>query len=396
MKKTLLSLFALTLILCPKTMVRCQDVELEPVVTTAEKWEENPQKTPVSMTYLSDGQIEDSGVRDAREMSRFIPNAYMGAAGMENILTIRGISSFDTALFSPAGFYVDGVGLPLHYMYNMDLLDVERVETLRGPQGTLYGRNNESGLIHVITKKPSDELRAKVYGEYGSYNSFRIGGNVSGPVVREKFQAGLALQQRNSDGFMENLCGDDDETAKKNCLAGRIALRAQPASAWDFNLTADLMETDDGAGVYRYMTGPNATDFNTINQNENLFSKQSGNGQTLSIDYDSKYLKVTSITGLRTYEHNFSTDNDFSPMPSASSEFKYEDDSFSQELRFASPEGRQAPLKWLIGGYGFSEETDVRITKSAPGASRTQSPKWNPRGLRASGRPHGPSSKPSD
>ncbi|WP_035217767.1 TonB-dependent receptor [Desulfatibacillum aliphaticivorans] len=364
MMRTLLCMLVLALIMSSAQAAFCQDVELEPVVATAEKWEENPQKTPISMTYLSEGQIEDGGVRDAREMSRFIPNAYMGATGTENVLTIRGISSFDTALFSPAGFFVDGVSMPLHYMYNMDLLDVERVETLRGPQGTLYGRNNESGLIHVITQKPSDQLRAKVYGEYGSFNSYRVGGNVSGPIVKEKFQAGLALQQRNSDGFMENLYNNDDETAKKDSFTGRIALRAQPAPAWDINLNADLMETDDGLGVYRYMTGPNATDFNKINQDADLYSEQSGNGQTLSIDFKNEYVHVTSITGLRDYEHDFATDNDFSPMPFASADFSYQDDSFSQELRLASPD-RHGPLKWLAGAYFFSEDTEVDYNRAA-------------------------------
>ena len=364
MKNRLLCLLVVSLIVLPETMVFCQEAELEPIVVTAQKREENPQKTPVSVSSMSDLQIEDSGARNAQDLSQFIPNTYMGATGAENILTIRGISSFDTALFSPAGFYVDGVSLPLHYMYNMELLDVERVEVLRGPQGTLYGRNNESGLVHVITKKPSDTLRGKIFGEYASFNSFRAGANISGPIVKEKLQARLALQQSNSDGFMKNLYNGDDETAEKQHLTGRIALRATPASSWDINLTADLMETDDGMGVYRYLTGPLATDFNEINQDADLFSKQSGNGQTLSIDYECERAKIISITGLRDYEHHFSTDNDFSPLPSASAEFQYKDKSFSQELRLASPNNK-ASLKWIVGGYGFLEETDVDYNRAA-------------------------------
>ncbi len=363
-KHCLFCLFTIALILLPAPQATCQEMELEPMIVTAEKREEDPLKTPLSVTVLDSIQIEDSGARDTQDLSRLMPNTYMGATGTENILTIRGISSFDTSLTSPAGFYVDGVSLPLHYMYNMELLDLERVEVLRGPQGTLYGRNNESGLVHVITQKPSDTLRAKAYGEYGSLNSSRFGGNVSGPIVKEKLYGGLALIQRNSDGYMENQYNGDDRTAKMNRFTGRASLRATPNKAWDINLTADMLDTDDGLGIYRYLTGPLKTDYNKINQDADLYSKQSGNGQTLSMDYTGDYFRLISITGLRSYEHQFSTDNDFSPLPLARAEFEYKDKNFSQELRFASPDNNSS-LKWLVGGYGFSQDTDVDYNRSA-------------------------------
>ncbi|MFV9644847.1 MAG: TonB-dependent receptor, partial [Desulfobacterales bacterium] len=187
-------------------------LELETMTVTAQKREENVQDVPASISVFSDIQIEDADIRDTIDLTRLTPNVYVNRAAVQNVIVIRGISTFDASLYSPAGFYVDDVNFPLHHMHNPDLFDIERVEVLKGPQGTLYGRNSESGVINIITKQPDNELRGKIFGEYGSYDtehgsspSYRAGGSISGPLVKDKLYLGLAGQWENSDGFMKNI-----------------------------------------------------------------------------------------------------------------------------------------------------------------------------------------------
>jgi iron complex outermembrane receptor protein len=142
------------------------EYELGTMTVTSQKREENVQDVPMSISVFSDIQLEDAGIKDISDLVRFAPNVYMKQIVPDNIIVIRGMTGFNPSLFSPAGFYVDDVNFPILYMHNPDLFDIERVEILKGPQGTLYGRNSESGVINIITKQPDNELRGKIFGEY--------------------------------------------------------------------------------------------------------------------------------------------------------------------------------------------------------------------------------------
>ena len=263
-----------------------KEYEIETMTVTAEKRKENIQDVPVSISALSDIQIEDAGIVGIEDVIYQIPNLHMmktGSHGSQSTLFMRGIMSIGEPT---VGFYVDDVNFPLHYMYNTELLDLERVEVLRGPQGTLYGRNSESGVINLVTKQPDNEFRAKVLSEYGSYNSWRFGANVSGPIAKDKLYLGVAMQYKLSDGYIENKFNDDDESAEKDHKNGRATLRWTPTSQWDISFIADAMDTDDQQNSYRYRTGPFATDYYDISHNiTDEYSKQEANGQTLRLKY---------------------------------------------------------------------------------------------------------------
>jgi len=337
---------------------------LSPVRVSAQKIDEDVQQVPVSMTVFTDLTIEDIGAATVSDLLGLTPNVHLGATGTENIIVFRGVSSFDTSLFPPGGFFVDGVAFPINYMQNPDLFDVERVEILRGPQGTLYGRNTESGLVNVITRQPGETFRAKFYSGYGSYNSYTFGGSLSGPVWSDRLFAGLAVDLRGTQGFMENLYKDDDKAADESHQSGRFTLRFKPSPVWDASLILDALRTDDANGVYRYVTGPAKTDVNEINQDADHYSRQNGNGQTLRLGYQGGMADFTATTGVRYYQHDFATDGDFTPLPINASIFTYEDWNLSQELRWSSPQG-PGPLKWVLGVYGFSEKTEVDYERMA-------------------------------
>ena len=342
---------------------------LEPVTVTAQKVEEHVQDVPMSLSVFSGTDIEDSGSKDMSDLVRYVPNLFMNESSAENLLVLRGVSSFTTSIYSPTGFYVDGVNFPLHYMYNTELLDLERAEVLRGPQGTLYGRNSESGVINLVTRQPDNEFKGKLFTEYSSYDSWRAGMNASGPIIENTLYLGVAAQASISDGFITNTCNGDDKSAEKDQKNGRATLRWTPTDQWDLSFTADFMDTDDQQNSYRYRTGPYTTDYNTISHNDaDEYSRQEGNGQTLNMKYSGESFNMTSVTGLRTYSHSYSTDmdctNDLGPLNWGASPNKYSIDHMSQEVRLFSPDN-QGPFQWLAGIYGFKEETEVTSERKA-------------------------------
>lgn len=245
--------------------------ELGAMTVTARKREEDAQDLPMGSSVFSKIQLEDADIRDVNELTRFSPNVYMKHSSAGNIIVFRGVSTYDTSISSPAGFYVDGVYYPLSFMHNPDFFDIERIEVLKGPQGTLYGRNSESGVVNIITKQPGNHFRARVFGEYGAYDasgknpdSFRTGGTVSGPVQKDKLYMGLSWQREDSDGFMENVYKNTDDAGRIDHKNGRATFRWTPSDPWAISLIADVMEEDEGIGYYRFLSGPSQTCRHTI------------------------------------------------------------------------------------------------------------------------------------
>jgi iron complex outermembrane receptor protein len=290
----------------------------------------------------------------------------------ENIIVIRGISAFDNSKHSPVGFYVDDVSFPIHYMHNPDLFDIERIEILKGPQGTLYGRNTESGVINIITKQPDNELRGKVFGEYGNYDtshgnidSYRAGGSINGPLTRDKLYLGLSGQWEDSDGFMKNEYNDDDEAGKIDHINGRGTLRWTPTDRWDISFIADAMDTDDGCGFYRFEIGMAETGRHKIAYDGGYQWEQEGDGQSLRVRYEGDAFNVLSVTGRRYFENKQEGDFDCTPFVSpwsANGIFKDEIETLSEELRVSSP-NNSGSFKWLVGLYAFTEDYDIYLEK---------------------------------
>jgi iron complex outermembrane receptor protein len=339
--------------------------KLKSITVTAQKREENVQDVPASISVFSDMEIEDADIRDVSELTRFTPNAYKTHIAAGNIVVFRGISTYDTSIYSPAGFYVDGVNYPLSLMHNPDFFDIERIEVLKGPQGTLYGRNSESGVVNIITKQPDNHFMARVFGEYGAFDvsgnnpdSFRTGGTVSGPVQKDKLYIRLSGQWEDSDGFVKNVYKDTDDALRIDHKNGRATLRWTPSEQWDISLIGDYMDEEDGMGFFRFFTGPDQTDRHEIAYDERTYWENEGNGQVLRTQYEGKGFNFFSVTGRRYYESRRGMDFDCTPVPLGKNVFLFEDTLLSQEIRISSPQDN-GPFQWLFGLYAFDEDNDV-------------------------------------
>ncbi len=135
---------------------------LETITVTATKREQRLKDIATSISTASDIDLENVEAKTLQDATRIFPNVHMKSTSSGNEIVIRGFSTWDTALQSPAGLYVDGVPYPLSFMQNMYLNDIERIEVLRGPQGTLYGKNSESGVINVVRRIPENTVLGKL------------------------------------------------------------------------------------------------------------------------------------------------------------------------------------------------------------------------------------------
>ena len=219
----------------------------EAIVVTARRTEENVQRVPGAITAFSEKSLDRIQATDTTGLQGAVPNLNIvqgrGSSNSTNIF-IRGIGQPDALqTFDPAvGVYVDDVYLSRIRGNQLDLLDVERVEVLRGPQGTLYGKNTIGGAIKFVTRKPGQEFRATGSIAVGSYNQFELKGAASGPIS-DTLAAGFAVMRAKRDGFVEDR-NDDREYNNKNTLAGRAAMAYTPSSSLRVDLSADYAHDD--------------------------------------------------------------------------------------------------------------------------------------------------------
>lgn len=370
--KICLPAFFMALIICAQTsMVQADTHSLQDITVTAQKNEENPQKVPISLDYFSDIQLEDARINNVFDLTTFSPNTHMMERSCEHIVVIRGISPFRGCTYSPAAFYVDEVSYPLHYMQNIDLFDLQRAEILKGPQGTLYGRNAESGVINLITKQPGNKLNGKISAEYGNYDSFRSVAGVGGPIVDDKLFLGLSGLFYSSDGYMENLANGDDKVADKQHAAGRAILRWTPSEHWDISLIADLINADDHGAEARLLSGPRATDPHKVRRDTDAYLRQDWNSQTLRASYINDTVKVVSISSTLYQTLDKVNDSDIwdDPKNKTINPNEMEERQYSQKLRVSST--YDSPLQWLLGVYGFTEDSKFDYRYEILSAGRT-------------------------
>ncbi|MCC7411023.1 MAG: TonB-dependent receptor [Gammaproteobacteria bacterium] len=216
---------------------------LEEIIVTAQKREQSIQDVPIAITAFSGEQLRELGFRESTDVVNMTPGvtASGNIGGQFLTFNIRGVNQSDFADLheSPNAVYIDQVYLSLMQANRFGLFDSERVEILKGPQGTLYGRNATGGLVHYITRKPTDAFES--YGDftYGSFNQTRFEGAVSGPLTANLKARAAILHNRHDEIFNNHVPGVDDEWGESS-LAGRVHL------LWEISPGAELLVTGFG------------------------------------------------------------------------------------------------------------------------------------------------------
>ena len=405
---------------------------IEVISVTARRHEENIKTTPIAVSAFTGEGLEARGFQDVSDVAKVAPNVvFDGAAPVSGnsaapSVFIRGIGQLDFTINSDpgVGIYVDGVYMARSVGGILDLLDLERVEVLRGPQGTLFGRNTIGGAIQLISKKPDlDETGGFVKATYGSDNRREIQGSLNLPLG-DTSAVKLTGLIKKRDGYVENALGQD--LGDDNTYSLRGQYRWQPSDAWETNFNIDYTKDDengaanvavtgypDGAMPYRFNTGANFGcgapdtgltfiangDLDTstsayssyishvdanpdscfgVNALSNDKSKTNSTtpsvsineifGASLSVEYNAGGVSFKSVTAYRELESKFQRDSDHTQFHIFDTINYQEQDQFSQEFNIS---GDHDKFNWLAGYYYFEESAIEDVNIVLPAASRT-------------------------
>jgi len=351
--------------------------EPEEVIVTARRQTERAQDVPVALSVVSGTRMERTGAYTLADLQQQTPSftAYNGNPRNASV-AIRGIgiSSASDGLDSSVGVYVDNVYLGRPGMALEDLIDVDRVEVLRGPQGTLFGRNNSAGVLNITTRGPSFDWGAVgelSLGNY-AYNQERV--SLTGPIVDGLLAFRVTGFNTHRDGVLDN-----DTTGKAaNSVGrrgGRIQLLATPSSRLKIRAIADYSKESDtccvsvvkqvlpasiGATTARTLQALAALGYVPQASNDRTFNNAPQRmrtnqwGASLQADWDLGFATLTSITAYRYWHFNPLQDSDGTPLDIIQVNVaKTRDRQVSQELRLAS--NGDSRLTWQIGGYYFHQ-----------------------------------------
>jgi len=331
--------------------------ELE-ITVTAQKREENVQEVPISITTFSREDLEDSQINSLQGIANSTPNFSIFSQGGRTFTfySIRGLSNGNFLSRDAVAFYIDDVPFDGGRFIDLNLIDLERVEVLRGPQSTLYGRNSQAGVVNVITRQPTDDPEVRYGASYGTYDSRNLQLSLSGPLVPEQLSFRIAGDYTARDGFTKNTFLDE-RVGERSGVTGRGQLRWTPGEDWTVSFNAFASYNDDGDAVYSILGDSNPF---RIQRNIDGFNELSTNTQALKIAYDGEGFRATAITARRFSNQNFTTDGDFTPNAIARYLNKFDSTVWSQELRFQSPENADR-FQWLLGGYYESRDFNTTI-----------------------------------
>ena len=372
--------------------------QIEEIVVTAQKREENLQDTPIAITVFTEESLEGRMINDISKLADFTPNVIFDTttpiSGLSNgaAVFIRGVGQLDFGLTTDPGVgtYIDGVYSSRAVGGVLDVVDIERIEILRGSQGTLFGRNTIGGAINITTKRPAETFGGMLEATFGEFERTDFKGSVDIPVT-EKFLTKFAFSSKNRNGFVDRITvgdrlGDEDRQSARGSFllqatddielyatvdytsideqsAGSVMVGITefpgappllaPSSTWAYNQV--FVPSNPGALPYTAQeflldgndrtlaTGPTGTDLESV-------------GATLTFTWSLPWVEFKSISSYRDTEGEFYRDPDNSSIQiTETSNPNYNHEQFSQELQLTGALFNER-LQYVLGAYYFEED----------------------------------------
>lgn len=392
---------------------------LKEIVVTAQFRSENLQRTPLAITALSGAALEARSITNITDVGRTAPSVTLrlgsSGYGKSTQAYIRGIgqTDYNFALEPAVGFYVDDVYHASLFGSTFDLLDLERVEILRGPQGTLFGKNSIGGAVRIVSKKPSNNLEGSLEGTYGSYNRIDVRGMLNLPIIDDVLALRVSAATKNRDGYVDRIdfaCANPAQAGNlkpvmtngkckvgtlggESVRAGRAALRFTPSPALEVNLTAEIIRDNSEGAADSLVTIKTAT-AGIVNYNNNVLVPTYGipydqrflppNPYVTYASYDNKTLgvqvpavntlhsqsysgdiewkladslKIKSITAWQRFSGRFTQDAANTPLPITLTDNQVYLSQFTQEIRLLGNIG--SLLDWTAGGFYFKSHSGI-------------------------------------
>jgi iron complex outermembrane receptor protein len=345
------------------------------------------QTTGVSITALDTKTLDQASVERIEHLTGLVPTLSVShTPGGTPLVTLRGIGSNSAVPGADPNvtMQIDGVYLARGTGMALDFLDVERVEVLRGPQGTLFGRNSIGGTINILTRQPTNALETSARLTVGNYDKLRVEGAISGPLVRSRIMGSFAFLRGSRDGFVDDVRHPDHSLGSEDTWAGRGQLRVVLGTRHELLVSGDY---SDSQGVPLTLArplapGPSAPpntpdipdDFWSVRPNDLAEggNRQRGASARLTVRL-SDTATLTSVTAWRDGDFALFIDSDTTEAPRATTRLSDAQRQFSQDVTLARRTGR---LTWIGGLFWFDERTSGPFELTVlpfPGPSRIRS-----------------------
>jgi len=365
MKKICLALVLLGVAMpgVAETINRNKALQFSDVIVTANKLEESIQDVPMSISAFDALTLDDRNISSVEALSDYVPNLILLGQGTSSatVPTMRGITAELGTYAVSTAMFIDGIPVLSFSGYEDTLQNIERVEVLRGPQGTLYGKNAEAGAINIITRQPDNRFQGSVSVDGGEDYKKEACVNISGPVIQDKLFFSVSGQYYSKDGFITNRYTGNAANDKEHWY-GKGQVKWAPTDTLAFDLIVSRLEYDNdgnnmglseyGAAAFGLVASGDRNVYSGLEPNEESKSTT----QSLKVSYDlGETLSVTSITTHRLFADHFNADYDFNPLALMHSLSDNEYDKISQELRLSS---NTLKMKWVAGLY-YDKDDDT-------------------------------------
>ncbi|WP_175651881.1 TonB-dependent receptor [Pseudomonas sp. Marseille-P9899] len=355
---------------------------LKTVTVTAQRREQSVQDISNAVSAISGEDLQKTPTDYVGKALTFVPNAQAKSPDGDDRPRwyIRGVGTGDVgaATVFPVGIYADDVYLNAPLAGADPLFDLERIEILRGPQGTLYGKNTTGGAVNIISKKPSFDTDGYATLGYGSKNQKIVEGALGGALIDERLAARVSLYTKERDGFIKNTNLDKDHDAiDREAIRVQFLAKLNPdlEALWSIHSSESRGNANGLLPVGRFPWLGGYTRANDrkryLEANVDNKSKVQHDGTSLTLNYALGDYTLTSITAFDQTRQRAISDDDLSPVEGGRAYANNNWKQYSQELRLASPTSET--LRWIAGAHAFHEKLESQsatsIVDSGPGAA---------------------------
>ena len=332
---------------------------LADIVVTAQKRAENLQRVPLAVTAVSDAQLAATGVENVQQLATVVPGLATRSVSGSFQPAIRGIGTSSSVVENPVALYIDGVYLPQQREGLREFNDVAQVAVLKGPQGTLFGRNATGGVIQITTKAPSHDFSGQVGAEIDQYALFKGDVYVTGGLSQSVAGSLSAQFATQGYGWGTNLTTGRDTFRLNHQIAVRSKLLFEPGPKTRITLIADYLDRNALQNSYQNYPGTQLS-FVTLPQPRSKYDSYAGRdsyqafiggGASVTVDQDLSFAHLLSLSSYRCGKGRYAFDNTGAPgsyFYVRSPDSPNED--YTQELQLISPKGR---FNWVIGAFYF-------------------------------------------
>lgn len=351
-----------------------EDIWLETIVVTAAKREQTLQEVPIAVSVVRGDEIQKAEIQDILDLQSLVPSLEVrqSSSTANAGFVIRGFGGVasNAGIEPSVGVFIDGVYRSRASAQISDLLNIGRVEVLRGPQSTLFGKNASVGVVSIVTQAPEFDFGGTVSATYGNFDTVRLRGNITGPITDE-LAFRLAASYNRRDGYAENLeTGGGLNDRNRWGVQGQLLYR--PSDDFQIRIIGDYDEIDESCCLTANIVSGPVTDaivgalgsfvdedpfsyegfanFDPTNQVDNA-------GISVHIDKGFGSAKLTSITAYRTVDSFSFSDADATSADIVTSLNEGDVETFTQEIRIAS-DYDDGPVDWLVGGFFFDEKIE--------------------------------------